>query len=365
MSDVKIYYHDPVEVSPNTSWVGLSDILKKAQLVDIKKTSNPKVISLFDYARPDAVITVDDIPILSIEQTQMNPSGHNIPQRFSSQVRAAELGVSSILYYPEYSRRTFSDPNVRYLQVRVPMAQIRLSAIYQIPALSIFWPTKKKTNLPETKPIAHQELADVITVFVNNPNQGKKLLRFPQITSIFSRMESAINKYSKTSRYRENKSVRTFLTDGFSSSKISENLSIDPPTKSSLIKTSDLFSKITPPLKDTQKYLDMIKSRKLSLVFNATTNKSGFESEHPWPGYLTLLDILYTRKTGGKKKSERDVNLIYQIPITPDVFLKRLNQNKPPTATYIVDSFADVIIVNGKFIPGIPIRGYTKASFLN
>src|SRR4051812_21410019 len=114
---VEIFHHDPVEVDPRTSWTGLTPLLLGAKRTGILSTSNPRVVDLFGYARPDAVVTVDGVPVVAIEQTAMNPSGHNIPQRFSCLVRAAELGVAGILYYPEYSRRTFSDPNVRYLQV--------------------------------------------------------------------------------------------------------------------------------------------------------------------------------------------------------------------------------------------------------
>src|SRR5258706_514371 len=96
MSEITVYYHDLVEVDPTTSWTGLSAHLSNASLVDIKTVNDSKVNDLFDYARPDAVITVDGEPLVSIEQTQMNPSGHNIPQRFSFQVRAAEFQVWAI-----------------------------------------------------------------------------------------------------------------------------------------------------------------------------------------------------------------------------------------------------------------------------
>jgi len=67
MSSVVIYYHDPVEVDPSTSWTGLSPILKNASLVDIKTINNSNITKLFDYARPDAVVTIDDLPVVSID----------------------------------------------------------------------------------------------------------------------------------------------------------------------------------------------------------------------------------------------------------------------------------------------------------
>ena len=170
MPNIVVYYHDPIEVDPRTGWTGLCPDLLNAKRIDISEVVDQRVTQLFEYARPDAVITVDGQPVVSIEQTQMNPSGHNIPQRFSFHVRAAELRVPSILYYPEYARRVFSDPNVRYLNIRVPLAQIRLSSIYRIPALTVFWPTDPNTKLPDTRQRAHRELADVVNLLIASRN---------------------------------------------------------------------------------------------------------------------------------------------------------------------------------------------------
>src|SRR5262245_62016261 len=108
-----VWYHDPAEVDPQTSWTGLVPHLSGATYADITACSIPAVTDLFGYARPDAVIEVDGQPVLSIEQTMMNPSGHNLPQRFSCLLKAAEHGVAGVLYHPEYARRTYSDPNPR------------------------------------------------------------------------------------------------------------------------------------------------------------------------------------------------------------------------------------------------------------
>src|SRR5436190_19475677 len=107
--DLVVWFHDPSEVDPRTSWTGLCPALAGARRADIRSCRVNRVTDLFLYARPDAVVSIYDVPLVSIEQTKMNPSGHNIPQRFSCVVRAAELGIPSILYYPKSSRRTFSD----------------------------------------------------------------------------------------------------------------------------------------------------------------------------------------------------------------------------------------------------------------
>lgn len=131
---IELWYHDEAEVDARHSWLANSDFLiKNARTKSYENCSYSKVLALTEYARPDFILTIDGEPLLSSEITKMNPSGHNLPQRLSCLVRAAELGIPSLYYYPEYSRRTVSDPNPRFLNVRVPLSQLRLSEIYNIP----------------------------------------------------------------------------------------------------------------------------------------------------------------------------------------------------------------------------------------
>lgn len=361
MHNVTIYYHDPTEVNPATSWTGLFPSLQNANRVNITSVNDPPVTQLFDYARPDAVITVDGVPVVSIEQTQMNPSGHNIPQRFSFHVRSAELNVPSILYYPEYSRRTFSDPNVRYLQIRVPLAQQRLSAIYGIPALSIFWPTDPETLLPDTKQGAHQEMANVVDALVQNAASSSNLLALPAIQQALTKMSEVTLKYA--SSYSSNASVRRHMPNGFASALLPNNRSIDPPNGAQLRRTEEFLNSLTYSVAEAEWQIisSLLSRRDLTLVYTGTANASRNDSEHPWPGYLTLFDILYTRTSNGKKPQDRDINLIYRLPVNVDTFISRANQSQPPTPTYIVDTFADLILLDGGVVAGRPLRGRQAA----
>lgn len=364
MAEVNVYYHDPVEVDPTTSWTGLCKSLHKANRINIVNCNNNRVIDLFAYARPDAVITVDDVPAVSIEQTRMNPSGHNIPQRFAFQVRAAELGVPSILYYPAYSRRTFSDPNPRYLQVRVPLAQLRLSSLYKIPALSVFWPTDKDNLLPELNRDKHQEIADLVDALIINVNKKEDLLNIPIITSIISKMEDAISMYGSRYEKRVNNSVRQILPGGFSSSLTKGRFTIDPPNGIKLLKTTD-FIRSTYGKNELIEWSDIkakMMKRDLTLIYTATANNKKTDSEHPWPGYLTLFDILYARLDNGVTTHDRIANLIYNLPVDVSIFLERVNRKDVPTPTYIVDTFADLVILQGGIIAGRPMRNTNLAS---
>lgn len=354
MSETIVYYHDPVEVNPKTSWTGLATTLKEAKLERIAATADQPVVELFRYAQPDAVVVVNGQPMLSIEQTQMNPSGHNIPQRFSCLVRAAELGVPSIIYYPEFSRRTFSDPNVRYLQVRVPLAQRRLSTIFDVPALSIFWPTDKATLLPDVRQEAHRGMAAVVDALVSHGTNPEVLSQLPEVQRALTRMDGAVDRYAQ--RYRQNPSVRQLLPNGFAAACTRKGINIDPPHVASLVRTERLLASLGGVVTSVcgRTAEARLRSRELSLVLAGTANKAGIDSEHPWPGYLTLLDILYLRV--GRSSSERICNLVYSLPVPLKVFEARVNREDAPTAAYIVDHFADLIVLDGGIMIGQPIR---------
>jgi len=357
---IVIYHHDPVEVDPRTSWTGLCPSLAGASFVDIGTCREKQVVDCFAYARPDAVISVEGKVVLSIEQTQMNPSGHNIPQRFSCLVRAAELGIPSILYYPAYSRRTFSDPNVRYLQVRVPLAQKRMSQIYGVPSLSVFWPTNPKTKLPATDQSAHRPMATVIEALVINAGNVSSLLTLPEVRATLQNMDDMIKKFA--ARYKQNSTVRRILPAGFPSARVN-GLSVDPPPVAALHRTAD-FVRSLPQLTSTHQGAEIVtrlQRRELTLVETGTANKMRNDSEHPWPGYLTLFDMLYVRTDTGRTPTERLHNLVYRLPVPVQTFVARANQSNPPTATYIVDSFADLILLNGGAVPGRPSRGDAAA----
>lgn len=360
MPSVVIYHHDPVEVDPATSWTGLCPPLVDADLRDISAATDERVTQLFDYARPDAVITVDGSPVVSIEQTQMNPSGHNIPQRFSCLVRASELGVPSILYYPEYSRRTFSDPNVRYLNIRVPLAQIRLSRLFDTPSLSMFWPTNDDTLLPDTAPGVHRKIATVVDSLVSNAGDAANLLRLRPVQDALADMDRVISTHQR--KYRQNASVRGLMPQGFPSATTEEGFVVDPPNGAALNTTVHLLDSLSGERATGWPRIEThLRERHLTLVYTGTANGDRTDSEHPWPGYLTLLDILYARVDGGRASTDRAHNLVYRLPVDIETFLLRANRPDAPTPTYIVDTFADLVLLDGGVVPGRPMRGDVPA----
>jgi hypothetical protein len=365
--ELNVWYHDASEADPECSWVANSVFLKNCDMASFDKCPYSRVLALAEYAQPDIVLSYKGVPFLSMELTRMNPSGHNLPQRFSCLVRAAETGVPSIFYYPEFARRSNSDPNPRYLNIRVPLAQMRLSEIYKVPSLSVFWPTNTCTLLPDSGPHTHSELAQVVDDIVNEfvKSQNVLELQTPLIHAYFGKMLSVIKKYATDRNYPHNASLRKYIADGDSFTTKILGKSIDPPESSEIIETAyllrTLFKTLGRKMTNNRK-ISLLLGRPLSLIYTGTPNKTKDGPEHPYPGYLTLLDILYLRSKGGQTTRDRVMNLVFRLPIKFNVFRSKALDR--PTGLNILMEFADLIILHDAVVVGGFIRNLSAGAVL-
>jgi len=366
MKNIEIWYHDPAEADPDHSWIGLSKILKECHQDSFDRCPYSRVLALAEYAQPDIVLSCEGIPFLSAELTRMNPSGHNLPQRFSCLVRAAELGVPSIFYYPEYSRRSNSDPNPRYLNIRVPLAQLRLSDIYNVPSLSFFWPTNPKSLQPELGLEAHIQLAKFVESVVVEGKSGNIISKNGTLVKEQARrMQDVTKKYATDAAYPPNISFRKHFPDGDHFSLQLLGRAVDPPNSCELVATQsllqDLFKEVKKKVPQNRK-TNLLLSRTVSLVYNGTPNKSKDGPEHPYPGYLTLLDILYSRREGGHTPRDRQMNLVFRLPINLEKFREKALDR--PTGLNILMEFADMIILKNGVVLGGFIRNLSSGAVL-
>ena len=366
---IELWYHDENEVDERHSWLKNSAYLVSNTIrKSYDNCSYSKVLSLIEYARPDFILTVDGEPLLSCEVTLMNPSGHNMPQRFSCLLRAAEMGVPALFYYPEYSRRSTSDPQPRYLNVRVPLAQLRLSEMFGVPSLSLFWPTDPSTLQPTKDITQHARLAKFVeyTLQLYLTTEKKLNVLDPEIIKIQDEMKAACK---PVTAYDTNESYRRYYPSGNAFTKqVLGVMAIDPPTSCSVENTEDLldgiyssFGKRFSSLKK-QKKVKMLLSRETTFVYQGTANKQKTGPEHPFPGYLTLLDILFLRSDYGQTIRDRVMNLAFRLPITVDAYTK--NALNRPTGLNILMEFSDFIILEDAVVLGGWMRNVAAGAIL-
>ena len=365
----ELWYHDENEVDERHSWLSNSPwLINNTVRKSYDNCSYSKVLALVEYARPDFILTVDGEPLISVEVTEMNPSGHNLPQRFSCLLRAAEMGIPSLFYYPEYSRRSTSDPNPRYLNVRTPLAQLRLSELFGVPSLSMFWPTDANSLMPSHNLADHLPLAQfmeyTLQLFLE---QGKKLsLDDERVMELQSIMR---NKSRPGQPYTLNPSFRGIFPDGDSFTKsVLGDMAIDPPTSCRIEVTSDLLrgkyfslGKNFNQVKN-QKKVKMLLSRERTFVYTGTANRQETGPEHPYPGYLSLLDILYLRQEHGQTTRDRSMNLAFELPISVEAYIQ--NAINRPTGLNILMEFSDLIILKDAIVLGGWMRNIAAGAIL-
>jgi len=368
---IELYYHDESEVDPIHSWLNNSRFLvDNAFIKSYNECSYCRVLALTEYARPDFILAINGEPILSAELTEMNPSGHNLPQRFSCLLRAAELGIPSLFYCPKYSRRTASDPNPRYINVRVALAQMRLSDIFGVPSLTMIWPTDPLTILPTANNSDHKPLADFVEYVAKQRLRGNILSRSDSEVKKITEHMKHLSVPQRLSDYRPNSTYRKIYPSGdaFSRNVLASmgiNHAIDPPGSCQIENTHTLLTSIYSSMGrklSKNKKITTLLNRENSFIYKGTANSNCTGPEHPYPGYLTLLDILYLRLENGQTTRERNMNLVFILPITLQAYTE--NAINRPTGLNILMEFADIIILEDAVVLGGWIRNLSAGAVL-
>jgi hypothetical protein len=115
--------------------------LSRATVRLFSKESRPIVDALCAYDNPDIVLLVDGVPVLVVEKTSQVPTGSNIGQRFARMVRAAELGVPSVLFFPFVAMKHGRHASPCWANPWYFEAMSAVSAVHDAPFLGISWPT--------------------------------------------------------------------------------------------------------------------------------------------------------------------------------------------------------------------------------
>lgn len=365
--ELEIYYHAKAEVDPVYSWIANSQFLSdKARPIPYDECRYSRVLALTEYARPDLILAVDGIPYLSGELTKMNPSGHNLPQRFSCLVKASELGITSFFYYPEYSRRTVSDKNPRYLNVRVPLGQMRLGELYGVPSVSLFWPTNPTTLLPQDGVAAHAGLAAFIEYTAHLALARRTLNKEDvQVRAAVATMSAAVEKYSA----HQGKNP-TFEGVGYPGREFIRSVAkadVHGPPAAVMVRSGELlneqYKRLMGRKASKNRKAAFLQSREYTLLYRGVPNDTETGPEHPYPGYLTLLDVLYLRlHPNGQTSRDRNINLAFQIDLKLRTFERGVLDRT--TGLNILTEFADLLILEDALVVGGWLRNLTAGAVL-
>ncbi len=166
IDDIEAYCDD---INEYQWFIGLTPRLKDATFNRIgKRGSNPKVIeNLISYDRPDAILLVNGVAKLVVEKTREVPTGHNVGQRMARLVRAVELGVPCIKFFPFDGIKHGKYKSLCNLNPRILLAFERMWNIHKSPILAVNWPLAVDGEI-DTRETADHELALLVESYIDS-----------------------------------------------------------------------------------------------------------------------------------------------------------------------------------------------------
>lgn len=137
-----IYYDSLTEADWFSSLHSAFDISDNNYHIIAKRGNNPPLIDkIAEYDKPDIILVHNNKPLLVIEITQEVPTGHNVGQRFARLVRAIELGIPTIYYFPFDAKKHGDYAGICNLNIRLLEAAQKILEIHKTPLLCVNWPT--------------------------------------------------------------------------------------------------------------------------------------------------------------------------------------------------------------------------------
>lgn len=120
------------------------------EMIQRNRDDNPDYVNrLIEYDRPDIILVWDGTPKLVLEKTREVPTGHNVGQRFSRLVNAAEENVPAIMFMPARARKHGKYASLCNIPKRLFTSFERMEEIHGTPILLVNWPADDDGELIE------------------------------------------------------------------------------------------------------------------------------------------------------------------------------------------------------------------------
>lgn len=143
-----VYYDSLTEADWFSSLHPAFDIdINRYHVIERRGNNTPLVDSITEYDKPDIILVKNNVPLLVIEITQEVPTGHNVGQRFARLVRAIELGIPTIYYFPFDAKKHGEYAGICNLNIRLLDAAKKIFEIHDTPLLCVNWPTDRNGEI--------------------------------------------------------------------------------------------------------------------------------------------------------------------------------------------------------------------------
>jgi hypothetical protein len=319
-------WHSP-EASVLSDWIiaktslsSLSTVTKRE--LAMSDASSPKTFHLMPARikeilyldSPDIIMSISDIPLISIEISEEAGTGHNVFQRFSRLAAAVENNVAAFYIYPEAVWINRTKSNTKRWDVLNPLifkTMENMMRIYDIPAFIYFFPTDYQgdTKRPPSRafgPKGHDYETDPLYPGVPNSStpQMKELLgHLEEMLKIaFSSAPSEVGSKSLKKKWAQDK--RDWMAAEWASRNAGRTWS--PQTATIEIDTRVLLDHLSKYAEKNHNFGPLLSSRPRTVIYfpKEKYRKQG----DPYTGALASLDYLLCRD--GKTYEDREKNLV-------------------------------------------------------
>ena len=290
MANLDIYYDSLTEASWFSSLNPEFDLMENNYHIIERRGNNPAIVDeITSYDKPDIIVLKDGKPILVIEMTQEVPTGHNVGQRFARLVKAIEMHVPAIYYFPFDAMKHGDNANICNLNIRLLKAAEKMLQFHETPLLCVNWITDSNGEII-TDGSENDRMKEILASYVDSGYNSKCDEFMNEITNM---------KREYTNRLRNRPSYA------------------DLPPSVTKEKTIDIIEEYD--IKDAEKSM---MERASTYVYKMAMSPEKCKRQDPYTGTAFIYDYLVCRT--GEDVADKNNNLALWFPnITKDVWFKK------------------------------------------
>ena len=292
-----VYYDSLTEADWFASLNPAFDIENNRYHVIKKRGKNvPLVDKITEYDKPDIILIRNGVPLLVIEVTQEVPTGHNVGQRFARLVRAVELGIPTIYFFPFDAKKHGKYASICNLNIRLLAAAKKMFEIHDTPLLCVNWPTDLNGEI-----IVDGSENDVIS----------KLLE--------SYFESDFDTKCRSIQEHLN-----FMNEEYNNRLKKRPSYADLPPSVTKVKTSDLMK-----IFGLEVVTYSFKNRPYTYIYRMDMTPEKCKRQDPYTGTIFIYDYIVCRT--GVNVSDKKNNIVLHFPNITVSTWEANNPNNPKT----------------------------------
>ncbi|MHA1812699.1 MAG: hypothetical protein ACTSYX_04605 [Candidatus Thorarchaeota archaeon] len=296
--------------------------LSQAQSIRMVRegNQNPIVDRLVEYDRPDILLELDGRVVFGLEKTEEVPTGHNVGQRFPRIVRAAEMGVPFVKFFPFVAMKHGEYRGRCFVNARLFKAFERISRIHGVPIIAVNWPCDAYYELVRDGS-EKRELVALLQELISLNFDTRRSQLVPKLQAKMA--AEYAERVSMNPRYK------------------------DPPPSVKIVKTLDLVRQLRRRF-GASNFPAHVVSRDESVVYRFEMTERCCRRQDPYTGMQFIYDYIWCRS--GPKPQDKYRNLFLECPKVSTATWLDANPDTPGSKSHLYYTLANGIILKDSVI---------------